>query len=647
MDIEHMADSMQHPIRVLVTDDEPGVIDTYRGILEGGDDVETAGAVAMEDLRAKLFGGNKARPHAEQNFATTYTNGAESAVQLVREALDQGRPFDVVFLDVRMPPGPDGIWAAERIRAIAPNLDIVIVTAYSDVDPREIAMQLPPSDKLFFLQKPFHPHEIRQFAVALGKKSQAESRMHRLAFYDSLTGLANRIMFRSHLGRSIDHAKRYGRRLALLFVDLDNFKHINDTLGHSAGDQLLKVVSERLQDSLRGSDRLSRPGADESEEGQVAVLPNETLARLGGDEFTILLPEIGGVLDAGRVAERIRDRLAEPLAVADLEVIVTPSIGVAVFPENGEDAETLFKNADTAMYFAKGSGKNCVQYFSKDMNEMALRHLTMENLLRRAVAENQLFLCYQPQVNLTTLELCGMEALVRWQSPELGLVPPAEFIPIAEESGLIISIGEWVLRTACRQTKAWQDEGIAMPRIAVNISVPQFVQTGFPKLVAGILQETGLAASALELEITESLLMKDEKNAASTLKSLKALGVQLAIDDFGTGYSSLSRLRSFPIDRIKIDQSFIRSVTTNPDDKAIATAIISMADNLNLQVLAEGVEDSSQFNFLRAKTCDEVQGYYVSRPLPAEQARDFLKSGNFSSPDALDDRIAHKGALDW
>jgi EAL domain-containing protein (putative c-di-GMP-specific phosphodiesterase class I) len=281
------------------------------------------------------------------------------------------------------------------------------------------------------------------------------------------------------------------------------------------------------------------------------------------------------------------------------------------------------------------------------MNEMALRHLTMENLLRRAVADNQLFLCYQPQVNLTTLELCGMEALVRWQSPELGLVPPAEFIPIAEESGLIISIGEWVLRTACRQTKAWQDEGIAMPRIAVNISVPQFVQTGFPKLVAGILQETGLAASALELEITESLLMKDEKNAASTLKSLKALGVQLAIDDFGTGYSSLSRLRSFPIDRIKIDQSFIRSVTTNPDDKAIATAIISMADNLNLQVLAEGVEDSSQFNFLRAKTCDEVQGYYVSRPLPAEQARDFLKSGNFSSPDALDDRIAHKGALDW
>lgn len=642
-----MADPLQHPIRVLVTDDEPSVIEAYRTILDRNEHGGKDSSLAMEELRSKLFGGRTATSHPEPSFTATYTTGAESAVQLVREALDREQSFDVVFLDVRMPPGPDGIWAAERIRAMAPGLDIVIVTAYSDIDPREIAKQIPPSDKLFFLQKPFHPHEIHQLAVALGQKSLAETRMHRLAYYDSLTGLANRMMFRSQLIRSIEHAKRYGRRLALLFVDLDNFKHINDTLGHSAGDQLLKVVSQRLQESLRGSDRLSRPATASPEESTARPLPDETLARLGGDEFTILLPEIGDALDAGRVAERIRDRLAEPLLVTDLEVIVTTSIGVAVFPENGADAETLFKNADTAMYFAKSSGKNCVQYFSKEMNELALHHLTLENLLRHAIKQNQLFLCYQPQVNLTTLELCGMEALVRWQSPELGLVPPMDFIPVAEESGLIIPIGEWVLRTACRQTKAWLDEGIPIPRIAVNISVLQFVQSGFPRQVARILKETGLPASVLELEITESLLMKDEKNAAATLKALKALGVQLAIDDFGTGYSSLSRLRRFPIDRIKIDQSFIRTVTTNQDDKAIASAIISMADSLNLQVLAEGVETSSQFNYLRAKTCDEVQGYYVSMPLPAEQAGVFLKGGKFSSPDTLNNRIAHKGVLDW
>ncbi len=642
-----MADLLQPPIRILVTDDEPSVIDAYRTILDRNEHTGQDSSLAMEELRSKLFGRRTAKSHPEPSLTATYTNSAETAVQLVREALDREQPFDVVFLDVRMPPGPDGIWAAERIRAMAPGLDIVIVTAYSDVDPREISTQIPPPDKLFFLQKPFHPHEIRQLAVALGQKSLAETRMHQLAYYDSLTGLANRVMFRSQLIRSIEHAKRYGRRLALLFVDLDNFKNINDTLGHSAGDQLLKVVSQRLRESLRGSDRLSRLATTSPEESTARPLPDETLARLGGDEFTILLPEIGDALDAGRVAERIRDRLAEPLLVTGIEVIVTTSIGIAVFPENGEDAETLFKNADTAMYFAKNSGKNCVQYFSKEMNDLALHHLTMENLLRHAIKQNQLFLCYQPQVNLTTLELCGMEALVRWQSPELGLVPPMEFIPIAEESGLIISIGEWVLRAACRQTKAWQDEGIAIPRIAVNISALQFVQTGFPRLVARILQETGLSASVLELEITESLLMKDEKNAANTLKALKALGVKLAIDDFGTGYSSLSRLRRFPIDRIKIDQSFIRTVTTNQDDKAIASAIISMADSLNMQVLAEGVENSSQFNYLRARTCDEVQGFYVSMPLPAEQAGDFLKGGKFSSPDALNSRIAHKGVLDW
>jgi len=632
-----MTDLMQHPIRVLIADDEPGVIDAYRSILDANKvDAGKGGSNAMEDLRSKLFGGSKSKPDkAEQSFEVTYADGAEAAVQMVRKALERREPFEVVFLDMRMPPGPDGAWAAGKIRAMDPKLDVVIVTAYSDVDPRELSARIPPADKLFYLQKPFHPHEIRQLAVALGRKSRAEASMHQLAYYDSLTGLPNRELFKSYLTQSIDLAKRYDRRVALLFVDLDNFKHINDTLGHSAGDQLLKIFSRRLEESVRSSDALTRFSTSDLD---------ESLARLGGDEFTILLSEISDNLDAGRVAGRILDKLSEPLRLTDLEVIVTSSIGVAVFPENGQDAETLLKNADTAMYFAKSSGRNCFQYFSKSMNEVAIKRLTMENHLRHAIKREELFLCYQPQINLATLELCGMEALIRWESPELGSVPPVEFIPIAEESGLIISIGEWVLRTACLQAKAWHDEGISLPRIAVNISVLQFVQTGFPELVARVLEETGLAPSALELELTESLLMKDEENAVKTLKALKRLGVQLAIDDFGTGYSSLSRLRHFPIDRIKIDQSFIRTVTTNKDDRAIAAAIISMAYSLNLKVVAEGVETDSQFNFLRSKTCDEVQGYYVSKPLPADLAGVFLRGGDFAFAVSIESQTARIGA---
>lgn len=631
-------------IRVLVTDDEPWVIDAYASILAGKTSAGKDSSSAMEDLRLKLYGGSTKPNNPEQGFEVTYVNAAETAVQAVAEALNQQQPFDLVFLDMRLPPGPDGVWAAVRIRAMAPSLDIVIVSAYSDVDPREISNRIPPADKLFYLQKPFHPHEIRQLAIALGRKSQAEAKMHQLAYYDSLTGLPNREMFRSRLSQSIDIARRYNRQLAVLFIDLDNFKQINDTLGHSAGDQLLKIVSERLKATLRRSDTLIRmaiPASDENE----ALQTDETLARLGGDEFTILLPEIDDNLAAGKVAARILEALAEPLHLAELEVMVTSSIGIAVYPENGEEAEALFKNADTAMYFAKKSGRNCAHYFSKSMNEQAVKYLTMQNLLRHAINREQLFLCYQPQVNLTTLELCGMEALIRWQNPELGLVPPAEFIPIAEKSGLIISIGEWVMRTACLQTKAWRDQDIRVPRVAVNISVFQFVQSGFPDLVARILKETGLPPSVLELELTESLLMENKENAVDILTALKELGVQLAIDDFGTGYSSLSRLRHFPIDRIKIDRSFIQTVATNKDDKAMTSAIISMAENLNLKVLAEGVETDSQLNFLRDRTCDEAQGYFVSKPLTVEQTTAFLKKGDLPFTLKRDNKALHKGSV--
>lgn len=626
-----MSELASTPIRVLVADDEPSVLEAYRSVLLGGSAPAGPGK-PMQDLRAKLFGGSAPRgePPAK-NFEVVCAEGAEAAVRAVRAAFDEGRPFAVAFLDMRMPPGPDGAWAAGQIRVLDPGLDIVIATAYSDVDPAQLSVRVPPAEKLFYVQKPFHPHEVRQLALALGRKAQGELRIHQLAYYDTLTGLPNRELFRARLSQGIDLAKRHGRCLGVLFLDLDNFKRINDTLGHSVGDRLLKTAAERLMRSVRSSDAVTRtPGQDGS----------ERLARLGGDEFTVLPSEIGRSEEAAGVAARILANLSEPLQLAGLEMTVTASIGIAVFPQDGEDAETLVKSADMAMYSAKRSGGNSLQYFNRSMNEAALKRLTMENHLRRAVERGELSLHYQPQLDLVNGGICGMEALLRWDSPELGRVSPAEIILLAEETGIIVPIGSWVLKTACTQVKAWRDAGISLPRIAVNVSVMQFVQAGFPELVDRVPHETGLEPAVLELEITESLLMKDADHAIDTLRRLKALSVQLAIDDFGTGYSSLSRLKHFPIDRLKIDQSFISAINSDMGDKAIATAIIAMADNMKLKVIAEGVENKAQLDFLKGRCCDEIQGYYLSRPLPAGEAEAFLQSRAGSAPSIAGARSA-------
>jgi EAL domain-containing protein (putative c-di-GMP-specific phosphodiesterase class I) len=345
---------------------------------------------------------------------------------------------------------------------------------------------------------------------------------------------------------------------------------------------------------------------------------------LGGDEFTILLAEIVSMEEPAIVAQRILEQMAEPMRLANHEVIVTPSIGIAVFPDDGDDDETLLKNADLAMYFAKRSGSNSFQYYQAPMNVTALKRLKMENHLRQAIASGEFALHYQPQMDLETGAISGVEALLRWNNEELGNVSPVEFIPVAEESGLIVAIGTWVLRAACLQARAWRDRGVPLPRIGVNVSVRQFVQRNFPETVAQVLAETGLEPEVLEIEVTESLLLRDADGAAATLGKLKALGIQLAIDDFGTGYSSLSRLKEFPIDRLKIDRSFVRVVDTDLNDQAIASAVIAMAGSMNMRVVAEGVETSDQLDFLRAKHCDEIQGYFLSRPLPPEQAEDFL-----------------------
>lgn len=445
---------------------------------------------------------------------------------------------------------------------------------------------------------------------------QAEERIQHLAYFDSLTNLPNREFFKKRLDEALALAKRHAKKGALLFLDLDNFKRINDTLGHNIGDMLLKAAANRLRESIRTSDVISRH--DDCDQ-------LDQLARMGGDEFTLLVSEIQHEEDAACIASRILENFSQPFHLSGHEVVVSPSIGISVFPHDGEDVGRLLRNGDMAMYYAKRAGKNSFSFYDESMNEVAMKRLIMENHLRKALENQELSLHYQPQKDMITGQISGVEALMRWHSPELGHVPPDQFIPLAEETGLIIELGEWVLRTACAQTKAWHDSGISLQRVAVNVSVHQFVQTGFTNLVAEILAETGLKPNVLELEVTEGLLMKDAVSAVKTLGALKSLGVQLAIDDFGTGYSSLSYLKQFPIDRLKIDRRFVQDINTDPSDAAITMAVIAMAEKMSLKVTAEGVETEEQLGFLKSKNCDEVQGYHLSRPIPSEDMEQFLK----------------------
>ena len=432
----------------------------------------------------------------------------------------------------------------------------------------------------------------------------AEERVQFLAYYDALTGLPNRTLLQDRLTKALASARRRKDKVALLFLDLDRFKDINDSLGHSAGDLLLQEVAERLKKWGREQD---------------------TVARLGGDEFLITLTHIKDVPDAAVAAERLMDAMTAEFVAQGHSLNVSCSIGISIFPEHGSDCETLIKNADAAMYSAKADGRDNFRFFHKDMNAQAVERLTLESSLRSALAKEQLFLMYQPQMDIATGRIIGLEALLRWQHPDLGLVPPDKFIRIAENCGLIVPIGEWVLRTACGQARKWQDEGLPAVSIAVNVSAVQFRQEGFCALIRKVLEDTGLAPQCLELELTEGLLLANADVTVSVLQDLKAMGVTLAIDDFGTGYSSFSYLRQFHISKLKIDRLFIRDVAVKPDDAAITAAIISMAKSLNLKVIAEGVENEAQMSFLRAHHCDEIQGYYFSKPLTVDKAADKLR----------------------
>lgn len=434
----------------------------------------------------------------------------------------------------------------------------------------------------------------------------AKDQLDHLAHHDVLTDLPNRMLLQDRLGQAVGLARRQGRQLAVMFLDLDRFKHINDSLGHAVGDQLLQSVAQRLVSCVRHSD---------------------TISRQGGDEFVLLLPYIEHADDAALSAQKILAALAPPHRIDRHDLHISVSIGISIYPDDGQDAETLIKSADTAMYHAKENGRNNYKFFEQSMNARAVQRQSIEAGLRRALERQEFVLHYQPKINLHSGTIAGVEALIRWRHPQRGLLPPAQFVPIAEDCGLILPIGRWVLREACRQARAWQDAGLPPITIAVNTSALEFHDKDFLENIRATLEATRLEPHFLELELTESVLMRDAESTDSMLHALADFGVKLTVDDFGTGYSSLSYLRQFPIDTLKIDQSFINQMTSNPDDAAIVTAVISMGKSLKQRVLAEGVETPEQYAFLLAQQCDEGQGSYFGRPVPAEEFAGLLENG--------------------
>ncbi|MEW5757650.1 MAG: EAL domain-containing protein [Pseudomonadota bacterium] len=446
----------------------------------------------------------------------------------------------------------------------------------------------------------------------ISERKQAEETIRYLAYYDMLTRLPNRQLFKDRLTQAISNAQRTQTLVGVFSIGLDRFKNINETLGHSEGDLLLQQVSERLKRYLRESDSVARPRDDFG------------LARLGSDEFSLLLNGISNVNDLALVAQRIQNIFIEPFVIHKHEVFVSVSIGIAVYPLDGEDAEPLLKHADTAMSHAKHAGRNIYQFYAEAMNQRAIDRMSLENKLRRAIEREEFRLYYQPRVEIATMRITGVEALLRWSNDELGMVSPADFIPLAEDTGLIVPIGAWVLETAAAQAKAWLAQGLGAICVAVNLSSQQFHRGGLYETVARILQQSGVDPQLLELEITESIILRDTQEVLATLSKFKAMGMRLSMDDFGTGYSSLSYLQRFPLDTLKIDRSFVKDIPDNPDDVAITSAIIAMAHTLGLNVVAEGVETAEQLAFLRQRGCEEMQGFYFSRPLPAEEAGELI-----------------------
>ncbi len=576
--------------------------------------------VCDDDINVRLL--TRQCLEAENMIVVEAADGPEAIDVFVRE-----RP-DLVFLDVEMP-GMTGLEVCQRIRQMpqGESIPIMIVTGSDD---RQSIDQGFEAGATQYKTKPVNWSLLGRDVQYMLRASDAfnalkrqEDRLRYLAYYDPLTSLPNRRSFNEQLNRILKRCRRHDTGAALMFIDLDHFKRINDSIGHGRGDRLLVEIAKRLTVELREDDAINYYTDNNAEEDGPAMSGTE-IARLGGDEFTVVLSDVNDIDHIERIARRIHATLSEPIPLQSHNPVVTPSIGIAVYPQDGEDPDTLVRNADTAMYAAKSDGRACVRFYDEEMNARAVEQLKMEEELRDALVNHELELRYQPQVDSSSGEVVSMEALVRWKHPERGLISPLDFIPVAERTGQIIELSEWVMREVARHCLYWDSLGLRPFRVCVNISPLQFNQSNLPQTIGEFLAETGLDAGRIELELTESAIMTDAETNIEKLRQLKALGLELAVDDFGTGYSSLSYLKRFPIDTLKIDQSFVADLDT-PDGAAIVDAIIALSKTLKLRVIAEGIENPEQLRYLVNKGCDLMQGYYFARPIYPEDVPDILR----------------------
>jgi diguanylate cyclase (GGDEF)-like protein len=626
-----MADDSELLIhRLLMIDDNPAIHEDYRKILAGRDDSQISAA------EAALFGeptSAVARPTFDLDSAMQGREG----VELARRALSEGRPYSVAFVDMRMPPGWDGLETVENLWRVDPEIQVVICSAYSDYDWMELLTRLGRSDKLIVIKKPFEPIEILQCASALSRKWQNARALRRhveglegvvtdrtrgleavnrqlrhLASHDSLTGLPNRLLLDDRIGQAIAQANRQVHEFAVAVLDLDRFKLINDSLGHRAGDELLCEVAARLKGAIRGVD---------------------SIARLGGDEFVI-------VFDGPLLREQTLEMGARLLKVMEpsmrllgIDVHVSPSIGIAFFPGDGTSVDTLLAHADAAMYHAKERGRNNVQCYTESMGNVTQERVKLESELHEALRTGQFELHYQPKVDTASGRINSAEALIRWRHPQRGLLPPAEFIPVADECGLLDAIGEWVLGEACRQGSIWQQRGPRALRVAVNLAPSQFRLVDLAGQIRRALDTSGLDPGLLEIELTETAVMSDAEESVHILEAISRMGVLVSVDDFGTGYSSMSYLRRFPIDKLKIDRCFVEQMTARAEDASIVGAIISLAHSLRLKVIAEGVETPEQLQMLAQLGCDQYQGFFFSPALHPAKFEELLRADPLLSED--------------
>ncbi|TKJ82268.1 GGDEF domain-containing response regulator [Pseudomonas sp. CFBP13509] len=607
--------------RILIVDDATSIHLDFRKILCADADAEPS----LDTLEQTLFGTTAV---ARQAFILDSAYQGQEALDLVSRALATNTPYAMAFIDMRMPPGWDGLQTIEQLWNVDPNLQIALCTAYSDYSFEAIEARLKYNDQLLILKKPFDHLEIRQMASALtwkwqlaqdaalkviGLERTIEERVQELLKvshllqYDALTELPNSTLLGDRLTQAIALGRRHDTQLAVMFIGLDRFKRINNALGYPVGDEVLQQVSQSLVAAVRESD---------------------SVFRYGSDEFVILLNDVQHPQQTQHIAQKVLQAISVTRHVAGHDLSVTASLGISIYPNDSSTAVELIKHAETAMHTTKERGPDDLSFYTEDMNLRARHQQNLESAIRQALEHDEFALHYQPKLDLKTGRILGAEALIRWFQPRSGWVHPADFIPVAEDSGLIVSLTQWVLRHACEQAQAWRTMGLAPLRISVNISAIDFRQREFVDNLAAILKQTGLPPNQLELEITESVLMQNVDETVDILNRIKAMGVRLALDDFGTGYSSLSYLRRFPIDVLKIDQSFVRGLHENSQDAQLISAIIGMGKSLELNIIAEGVETVEQLNFLRAQHCEEGQGFLFSKAVPAKDFAQLLQVGS-------------------